>query len=138
MDKTMMGRGPKSTDTHVGTQIRLRRLELDISQQDLGHAVGCTFQQIQKYENAKNRVSASRLWRLAQVLSVPIGYFFEGLPGDPDARSYTPSLAHELTQKPYGFDVMQSAAGCNDTGRRSLANIARQLAEICPADGGGA
>jgi transcriptional regulator with XRE-family HTH domain len=66
-------------DHHVGARTREARLELDMSQTDLANACGITFQQIQKYENGANRVSASRLWQFAAILGKPIGWFFEGL-----------------------------------------------------------
>jgi transcriptional regulator with XRE-family HTH domain len=66
-------------DHHVGARTREARLELDMSQTDLAVACGITFQQIQKYENGANRVSASRLWQFAAILGKPIGWFFEGL-----------------------------------------------------------
>ena len=65
-------------DKHVGTRIRQGRWMRGKTQQDLGDAVGCKFQQIQKYETGANRVSASRLWDIADALDVPITYFFEG------------------------------------------------------------
>lgn len=71
---------PDATDTHVGKRIRMRRLMLNMSQTNLADAVALTFQQIQKYENAKNRVSASRLQQFARILEVPISFFFEGAP----------------------------------------------------------
>jgi transcriptional regulator with XRE-family HTH domain len=66
-------------DQHVGERLKQRRLMQRMSQTDLGNALGITFQQIQKYEKGSNRIGASRLWRLSQVLEVPITYFFEGL-----------------------------------------------------------
>ncbi|MFN8701933.1 MAG: helix-turn-helix domain-containing protein [Rhodospirillales bacterium] len=66
-------------DHHVGARTREARLHLDMSQTDLAHACGITFQQIQKYENGANRVSASRLWQFAAILGKPLGWFFEGL-----------------------------------------------------------
>lgn len=71
--------GPNPIDRHVGLRIRMRRKELGISQERLAEAVGLTFQQIQKYERAANRVSASKLWELAHALKTNIGYFYEGL-----------------------------------------------------------
>jgi transcriptional regulator with XRE-family HTH domain len=67
-------------DRHVGVRIRARRRQLGISQQLLADTIGCTFQQVQKYENAKNRVSSSRLFEIARVLKVNPSYFFDGLP----------------------------------------------------------
>ncbi len=66
-------------DVQVGIRVRTRRLELDMSQAVLAEACKITFQQIQKYENGANRISASRLWQFAAVMNVPVDYFFEGL-----------------------------------------------------------
>lgn len=73
--------GPDPIDEWVGARIRERRQLLGMSQSTLGQALGLTFQQIQKYERGRNRVSASVLWRTAEVLDVPITFFFEGLEG---------------------------------------------------------
>ena len=66
-------------DRHVGSRIRERRHAMGMTQMQLGNAVGVKFQQVQKYENGANRVSASRLLLIAEVLDVPVGWFFEGL-----------------------------------------------------------
>jgi len=71
--------GPNPVDRHVGLRIRMRRKELGVSQERLAESIGLTFQQIQKYERAANRVSASKLWEVARALSTNIGYFYEGL-----------------------------------------------------------
>jgi transcriptional regulator with XRE-family HTH domain len=67
-------------DKHVGTRVRMRRLMLDLTQMQLADGLGLTFQQVQKYEKGTNRISASRLHRLSQILSVPVPFFFEGAP----------------------------------------------------------
>jgi transcriptional regulator with XRE-family HTH domain len=72
---------PNPTDTHVGSRIRLRRNMLGMSQEKLGENLGITFQQIQKYEKGTNRVGASRLQAIANILGVPVAFFFEDLPG---------------------------------------------------------
>jgi transcriptional regulator with XRE-family HTH domain len=64
----------------VGARIRQRRTLLGMSQERLGEALGLTFQQIQKYERGINRVGASRLYDLARVLDVAVGYFFDDIP----------------------------------------------------------
>jgi transcriptional regulator with XRE-family HTH domain len=64
-------------DAHVGRRIRMRRALLGLSQEKLAESVGVTFQQVQKYERGANRVSASRLHQLAQVLQVSIDYFYQ-------------------------------------------------------------
>ncbi len=65
-----------SVDEHVGQRLRQRRSILGISQEKLAEMVGITFQQIQKYENGANRVSASRLFQLSNLLEVPVDFFF--------------------------------------------------------------
>lgn len=72
-------RGPNPVDRHVGLRIRMRRKELGISQEKLADSIGLTFQQVQKYERAANRVSASKLWEMSRALSASISYFYEGL-----------------------------------------------------------
>lgn len=67
-------------DVHVGSKLRERRNLLRISQEKLGRDLGLTFQQIQKYEKGANRVGASRLYEISQLLSVPTAYFFEDIP----------------------------------------------------------
>jgi transcriptional regulator with XRE-family HTH domain len=81
---------PHVVDTHVGQRLRIRRNMLGITQGDLGEKVGLTFQQIQKYELGTNRISASRLFEISRVLSVPITFFFENidLRDDPSVRPY--------------------------------------------------
>jgi len=68
-------------DVHIGNRIRLARTAMQMSQAQLGEAMDLTFQQIQKYESGANRISATRLFRLSQVLHVSITYFFEGVVG---------------------------------------------------------
>lgn len=67
------------TDNHVGARIRERRVMLGLSQKQMADLIGVTYQQAHKYERGMNRVSAGRLYEIAQVLRVPVGYFFEGL-----------------------------------------------------------
>ncbi|HEY4133640.1 MAG TPA: helix-turn-helix transcriptional regulator [Alphaproteobacteria bacterium] len=71
--------GPNPVDRHVGLRIRMRRKELGISQERLAESIGLTFQQVQKYERAANRVSASKLWEMARALSTNVSYFYDGL-----------------------------------------------------------
>jgi transcriptional regulator with XRE-family HTH domain len=73
-----MNKGPNAIDNHVGGRVRMRRLMLDLTQMQLADALGLTFQQVQKYEKATNRISASRLHQLSHILSVPVSFFFEG------------------------------------------------------------
>jgi transcriptional regulator with XRE-family HTH domain len=77
----MAAKPPNPIDVHVGGRVRMRRIEVDMSQQVLGGHIGLTFQQIQKYEKGMNRIGASRLQQIGRVLEVPASYFFEGAPG---------------------------------------------------------
>lgn len=70
---------PDSVDIHVGQRLKVRRSLLGLSQEKLAEAIGVTFQQIQKYEQGMNRISAGRLYQIAKVLQVPIVYFFENI-----------------------------------------------------------
>jgi transcriptional regulator with XRE-family HTH domain len=67
-------------DRHIGKKLRQRRLMRELTQTDLGKLVGVTFQQMQKYERGVNRISASKLYEFAQVMNIPVSYFFEGAP----------------------------------------------------------
>jgi transcriptional regulator with XRE-family HTH domain len=67
-------------DLHIGRRLRNRRKLLGLTQEQLAAACDVRFQQIQKYECGANRMSAARLWRLAQFLDVPVSYFYDGLP----------------------------------------------------------
>ena len=91
-------------DAHVGARVKLRRVLVGLSQSQLGEALGLTFQQIQKYERAGNRISPSVLYHIAQVLDVPISFFFDDMgdgqtlpvvkPDNPMARPESMELIH--------------------------------------------
>src|SRR6476620_6624356 len=68
---------PNPIDIRVGARLRLRRNMLGLSQEKLGEVIGLTFQQVQKYERGANRIGASRLHELSQVLDVPVSFFFD-------------------------------------------------------------
>jgi transcriptional regulator with XRE-family HTH domain len=74
------GRKPNPMDIHVGSRVRLRRMVIGMSQEKLGERMSLTFQQIQKYEKGTNRIGASRLFQLSQILDVPVQFFFEDAP----------------------------------------------------------
>jgi transcriptional regulator with XRE-family HTH domain len=76
----------RTLDAYIGARVRMRRLMLNMSQEVLSGKLGVTFQQVQKYEKGLNRISASRLFELAQALRVPVGYFYDGIDDD-GARS---------------------------------------------------
>ena len=78
---------PHPVDRHVGRQIATVRVQSDVSQAQLARAIGISFQQLQKYENARNRVSASMLYEIAHALDVPVSRFFGGLPSNDEATA---------------------------------------------------
>ena len=97
---------PHPVDVHVGKRIRHRRWLVGMTQQQLAESVGIKFQQIQKYETGANRVSASRLWDIAESLDVEISFFFEGLDqeGGVEREKSDPARA-DLNQRRRLFDL---------------------------------
>src|SRR5690349_21625218 len=85
-----MKKSQNPVDKHVGNRVRMRRLMLNMSQGKLGDALGLTFQQIQKYEKGRNRIGASRLQAMSDILQVPVAFFFEGTP-TPDRQRGRPA-----------------------------------------------
>ena len=81
------GTGISPIDVHVGARVRVRRTLLGMTQTNLGDAIGVSFQQMQKYENGANRISASRLFALSRLLDVPIQHFFDDMPAAVAASS---------------------------------------------------
>jgi transcriptional regulator with XRE-family HTH domain len=95
-------------DVHVGRRIRLRRNVLGLSQEKLADALGVTFQQVQKYERGANRISASRLFQLGKILSVPIQFFYDDYAETyPEGEVAESGLAEEDSPA-YAADPMQS------------------------------
>jgi transcriptional regulator with XRE-family HTH domain len=76
----MAKKAPNPVDKHVGSRVRMRRMMMSMSQEKLGDALGLTFQQVQKYEKGTNRIGASRLQQISDILQVPVSFFFEGAP----------------------------------------------------------
>src|SRR5450759_1048052 len=121
---------PNPIDTHVGSRIRMRRLILSMSQEKLGDAIGLTFQQVQKYEKGTNRMGSSRLQQIANVMQVPVTFFFEGAPGQSMAKGDAPSPA-------YVSDFLATTDGLaltkafmqikNAKLRRSIVNLVEQI-----------
>jgi transcriptional regulator with XRE-family HTH domain len=79
-NRKMTKKAPNPIDKHVGSRVRMRRMMLGMSQEKLGDALALTFQQVQKYEKGTNRIGASRLQQISQILQVPVAFFFEGAP----------------------------------------------------------
>ncbi len=95
---------PTAVDEHIGQRLQLRRTMMGLSQKDLAKKCGVTFQQIQKYETAGNRVSAARLFELSTLLETPVSFFFTGLPGNmpEETRSGRARVAEPTSDDPLG------------------------------------
>jgi len=116
-------------DAHVGQRIRQRRWMAGMTQQQLAEKVGIKFQQIQKYETGMNRVSASRLFDVAQALDVPVSFFFEGLGGGAAAAGHDAAEAAlgDLLSDREALDLVRSYYAIPEAQRRRLFDLARVL-----------
>jgi len=112
-------------DVHLGRRLRRRRRLLGLTQQELAEACGVRFQQIQKYECAANRMSAARLWQLAEVLEAPISYFYEGFAG-PNGRSREEG-AGEVFSRKETRDLIRAYYQLGERPRRRLLDLAKSL-----------
>jgi transcriptional regulator with XRE-family HTH domain len=101
-------KSPNPIDIHVGSRVRLRRMMLGMSQEKLGENLGITFQQIQKYEKGTNRIGASRLHHIADVLTVPISFFYENAPGRSESASGGLAEPHSAS---YIVDFLSTSEG---------------------------
>jgi transcriptional regulator with XRE-family HTH domain len=140
------GRGsgvPHPVDVHVGKRVRARRLLLGMNQQKLAAALGLTFQQVQKYERGANRVSASRLSAIADVLHVPVSFFFIESHPDHDTRMEQPETI-ELVRCYYAIPdeqvrqqfLQMVKAVARRSNRRAPARHAEPLTSPAPAAAG--
>ena len=114
-------------DVHVGKRIRHRRWMVGKTQQQLAEQVGIKFQQIQKYETGMNRVSASRLWDIADALEVPVAFFFEGLSGDVSEDST--ALPADILGDKEALELIRSYYAIPENQRRRLFELARVLSD---------
>jgi transcriptional regulator with XRE-family HTH domain len=126
--------GMHPTDTHVGKRLRMRRLMLGLPQTEIADALGLTFQQVQKYEKGANRIGASRLRHLSQILQVPEEFFFEGVPQGRDqhhAQTDTPSPQYvsDYLATPDGLHLTKAFMQIPDPKlRRAIVNLVEQIA----------
>lgn len=112
-------------DAHVGKRIRHRRWMVGMTQQQLADKVGIKFQQIQKYETGMNRVSASRLWDIADTLGVTIAFFFEGLA----EGAQTLHAGGDILADKEALELVRSYYAIPEAQRRRLFDLARVLSE---------
>ena len=125
----MSTKNPHPTDKHVGTRVRMRRLMLDLSQEKLADQLGITFQQVQKYEKGTNRISASRLQHVSEILDVPISFFFEQAPepagnGRGHAGSLSPTYIDGFLATSDGLALVRAFMQIDDPAlRRSIVRV---------------
>ncbi|SDI37087.1 helix-turn-helix domain-containing protein [Alloyangia pacifica] len=122
-------------DVHVGKRIRHRRWLVGMTQQQLAEHVGIKFQQIQKYETGANRVSASRLWDIADALEVPVSFFFEGIESehqaeDAAAEPASPAMPTDILGDKEALDLVRSYYAIPENQRRRLFELARVLSDV--------
>ena len=115
-----------AVDAHVGKCIRHRRWMVGTTQQQLADRVGIKFQQIQKYETGMNRVSASRLWDIADTLGVNIGFFFEGID---EAREAPSPVEGDILADKEALELVRSYYAIPEAQRRRLFDLARVLSD---------
>lgn len=137
----MASKKSNPVDAHVGSRVRLRRMLVGLSQEKLGDRMGLTFQQIQKYEKGVNRIGASRLFQLSQILEVPVQFFFEGAPptdggAQPGFAEREPeSFLYEFLNTRDGLELNRAFVKISDARvRRSVVDLVRSLGQ---SDGSG-
>lgn len=119
-------RKEEAVDLHIGRRLRRRRRLLGLTQQELGDGLGLHFQQIQRYECAANRVSASRLHRIAEALHAPVQYFFDGLPNGQGAPE---SNGHDISLDDQSLDLVRAYLKLPAPVRGKLLEFATALSE---------
>jgi transcriptional regulator with XRE-family HTH domain len=121
-------------DKHVGNRVRMRRIMLGMSQEKLGDALDLTFQQVQKYEKGTNRISASRLQQMSNILQVPVPFFFEGAPHVPGQSKGTdkapsPTYVSEFLATTDGLALTKAFMQIKDAKlRRRIVNLVEDIA----------
>jgi transcriptional regulator with XRE-family HTH domain len=130
----MSTKAPNPVDKYVGSRVRMRRIMLGMSQEKLGEALGLTFQQVQKYEKGTNRVGASRLQQISEILQVPVSFLFEGGPsGATSAGGFSegtsPSYVSDFLATSEGLALTRAFTRISDAKlRRSIVEMVEQIA----------
>ncbi len=118
-------------DVHVGKRVRHRRWMVGMTQQQLAGKVGIKFQQIQKYETGMNRISASRLWDIAEALTVPVSFFFEGIDEKIDATvSAGNGVPGDILGDKEALELVRSYYAMPENQRRRLFELARVMSDV--------
>jgi transcriptional regulator with XRE-family HTH domain len=119
---------PNPVDKHVGTRVRMCRMVAGMSQTNLADELDVTFQQVQKYENGVNRISASRLQLMAAMFNVPVDFFFEGLAGVSE-KSRQPAYLSDFVAEQEGLALAKAFMKiANPKVRKSVVKLAEAIA----------
>jgi transcriptional regulator with XRE-family HTH domain len=131
-------KAPNPIDKHVGSRVRMRRMMLSMSQEKLGDALGLTFQQVQKYEKGTNRIGASRLQQISNILQVPVAFFFEGAPNvqlagarhDHVGEAPSPAYVSDFLATSDGLALTKAFTRIGDSKlRRRIVDLVEQIAD---------
>jgi len=131
----MSTKAPNPVDKYVGSRVRMRRIMLGMSQEKLGDALGLTFQQVQKYEKGTNRVGASRIQQISEILQVPVSFLFEGGPSgtagaDGFSEATSPAYVSDFLARPRrALALTRAFTRITDAKlRRSIVELVEQIA----------
>ena len=130
----MVKKAPNPIDKHVGSRVRMRRMMLGMSQEKLGDALGLTFQQVQKYEKGTNRIGASRLQQISNILQVPVAFLFDGAPDTPGSTrsakdTPSPTYVAEFLATSDGLALTKAFMQIEDPKlRRRIVDLVQQIA----------
>ncbi|MCG7394246.1 helix-turn-helix transcriptional regulator [Microvirga sp. ACRRW] len=126
-----MKKSTTDIDRQIGNKIRARRIALNISQEKLSDSLGLTFQQVQKYEKGTNRVSASRLLEISQILKVDIDYFFAGLVSDANFDSGEDKELGRVISTTEGVRLIRAFAQVEDIQiQRKIVDLVEMILKI--------
>ena len=132
----MSTKAPNPVDKYVGSRVRMRRIMLGMSQEKLGEALGLTFQQVQKYEKGTNRVGASRLQQISEILQVPVSFLFDGGPsgivnGANFGEGASPAYVSDFLATSEGLALTRAFTRIADSKmRRSIVELVEQIAAV--------
>jgi transcriptional regulator with XRE-family HTH domain len=129
----MAKKSPNPTDKYVGSRVRMRRLMLEMSQEKLGEKLGLTFQQVQKYEKGTNRIGASRLQHISQILKVPVSFFFDGALGkqadDGSSKAPVADYVSDFLSSSDGLALTKAFTNIKDSKlRRRVVDLVEEIA----------
>ena len=126
---------PNPIDIHVGARVRLKRNLLGLSQEKLGESLGVTFQQVQKYEKGSNRISASKMQKISEVLKTPVAFFFEEAPSssmhrDGFSEDESTNYVVDFLSSPEGMQLSIAFSKVKDPKvRKKIIDLVRSLAD---------